>query len=99
MGQAIGIRLPDDVLKLIEKVSKEELEDRSTIIRKLIMIGYKDFMKKKAAEDYLCGKITISEAANDAGITIWEMEQYLVSRGFKSSYSAEDLKAEIKLLY
>ena len=49
MKQAIGIRLPKEVLKRIEKLSKEEMEDRSAIVRKLVMIGYKNFMQRRSA--------------------------------------------------
>ena len=98
MRQAIGIRLPKDILKQIEKLSKDEMEDRSTVIRKLVLIGYKDFMKRKSAEGYLKGSMTLSEAAHQAGLTIWEMEKYLVEQGFKSSYSIEDLEREMKIL-
>ena len=95
---AIGVRLPKEVLSRIEQLSKEEHEDRSTIIRKLVILGYTDFMKERAAEKYLGGKVTLSEAARHAGLTLWEMEQYLVERGFKSSYSLEDLQRELHLL-
>lgn len=96
MSRAIGIRLPKDVLEIVEKLGREESEDRSTIIRKLVIIGYKDFVRKKAAGDYVNGKITMSEAAKQAGMTVWEMEKYLVERGFKSEYSVEDLEKEMK---
>lgn len=95
---AIGIRLPKDVLTKIERLSKEEHEDRSAIIRKLVMLGYADFVKEKAAERYLQGKVTLSKAAHESGLTLWEMEKYLVERGFKSSYSTEDLEKELELL-
>lgn len=98
MEQPIGIRLPKDVLKQIEELGKEEMDDRSTIIRKLVMIGYKDVVRKKAAEKYLEGRITISQAAHLAGMTVWEMEKYLVDCGFKSSYSVEDLQKEMNIL-
>ena len=95
MTEAIGIRLEKDTLNKIKKLEKEESLDRSTIIRKLILIGYKDLAKKKAADDYMKGKITLSEAAHRAEITLWEMEQYLVQQGFKSSYSINDLRNEL----
>lgn len=98
MAEAIGIRLDKDFLKKIEKLSKEEVLDRSSTIRKLVHIGYRDMIKKKASQDYIQGKITISEAAHRAEITIWEMEQYLVEQGYKSSYSIEDLGKEMELL-
>ena len=95
---AIGVRLPREVLSRIEKLSSEEHEDRSTIIRKLVMLGYADLVKEKAAEKYHSGRLTLSEAAHQAGLTLWEMETYLVERGFKSSYSVEDLERELRLL-
>lgn len=98
MEGPIGIRLPKEILMKIEKMSKEEMLDRSSIIRKLIMIGYFDLIKRKAVEEYFKGKITFSEAAYRAGISLWEMEKYLIENGFKSSYSIEDLEREIKIL-
>ena len=95
---AIGIRLEKDLLRRVEFLGKEEHLDRSTILRILLEEGYEDYIKKKAAKEYKAGKITISGAAAKANITIWEMEQYLVSEGFKSQYSAEDLKKEMKSL-
>jgi metal-responsive CopG/Arc/MetJ family transcriptional regulator len=92
MEKAIGVRLPEDLLKQIEKLSEEEVTDRSTTIRKLVMLGYKDLMKRRSEEGYLRGSITFSEAAHRAGLTLWEMEKYLVEQGFKSSYSIEDRK-------
>lgn len=98
MTQAIGVRLPDEVLKKIEELGKSELEDRSTVIRKAVMQGLKDLLAKKAAEEYIKGKVTLSEAASRAEMTLWEMEKYLVDNGFKSSYSVEDLEKELQLL-
>lgn len=98
MKEAIGIRLPKEILDQIENLSKEEMEDRSAIIRKLVMIGYRDFIRSKAAERYLKEKITLSEAAHQAELTIWEMEKFLVEQGFKSNYSTEDLEREMKIL-
>jgi len=47
---------------------------------------------------YKKGKITLSEAANKANLTLWEMEKFLVDRGYKSEYSIEDLEKEMMLL-
>ena len=96
MGEAIGIRLDESFLKKIEELGKEEVLDRSSTIRKLVYMGYISLIKKKSAEDYIKGKITISEAARRAEISIWEMEKYLVEQGYKSEYSVEDLNKELK---
>ncbi|MBI2575091.1 UPF0175 family protein [Candidatus Woesearchaeota archaeon] len=94
MTGAIGIRLPGDIMEKIREVSKDEYEDRSTTIRKLLLIGYRDFIKKRAADRYKKGEITISEAARQSELTIWEMERYLIEQGFRSDYSIDDLEKE-----
>ncbi len=96
--QPIGIRLPEEMLRKIAELSKTQMEDRSTIIRKLILQGYQQQIKEKAAQDYIKGKITITEAAHQANLTIWEMEQYIVEQGYKSGYSIEDLEKEARLI-
>ncbi len=98
MSDAIGIRLDSESLRKIELISQQETQDRSTTIRKLIELGYRNFIKKKAMEDYVQGKITFSEAAARAELTLWEMEQFLVEQGYKSSYSVEDLEEELRLV-
>lgn len=95
MGEAIGIRLDESFLKKIEELGKEEILDRSSTIRKLVYMGYVSLIKKKSAEDYIKGRITMSEAARRAEISIWEMEKYLVEQGYKSEYSVEDLNEEL----
>ena len=98
MSEAIGIRLDKYFLDKIEKLSKEDVLDRSSTIRKLIYLGYSNLIKKKSAEKYVQGKITISEAAHRSELTIWEMEEFLVKQGYKSDYSIEDLDREIGLM-
>ena len=98
MTQPIGIRLPKEILENINELCKKRMEDRSTIIRKLVMLGYSNFIKKTAMEDYTKGSITLSNAAEQAGLTIWEMEKYLIENGYKSDYSLEDFEKEMKML-
>ena len=98
MKEAIGIRLPKEILNKIDQLSKENMEDRSTIIRKLVLIGYSDLIKRKASEKYISGEITFSEAARLAGLTLWEMQRYLIEQGYRSDYSVEDLERELELL-
>ena len=54
-----------------------------------------ELMKKKAMESYVKEEITFSEAAYRAGLTLIEMEKYLIENGVKSDYSIEDLEEEI----
>jgi len=98
MAEAIGIRIDEEFLEKIDKLSKDEHTDRSTIIRELMNLGYKDFVLDRVAKSYIEGRLTLSEAAKIAGVTLWEMEKYLVEKGFRSSYSIDDLEKELKIL-
>lgn len=95
---SIGVRVSDDLLEKLDRLSEEENVDRSTVIRKLLERGYEDFMREVAAERYRTGDITISEAAALAEVTLWEMEQYLVREGYTSAYSIADLERDIDRL-
>jgi len=54
--------------------------------------------KERAAALYVEGKTSISGAAEMAGLTIPEMVQLLVSKGYRSSYSLEDFRKGVKML-
>ena len=66
--------------------------------------GRDDFMRqensrqKRAASSYRKGDITLSEAAHRAGLTLWDMERYLIEQGIASSYSTDDLERELHAL-
>jgi len=98
MAEAIGIRIDDTFLSIIDKLSRDESLDRSTMLRKLLNLGYSGFMKQKAKDKYLAGQITISQAAKLSNLTIWEMQRYLVEEGYKSEYSIKELEEDMKLL-
>ncbi len=53
-------------------------------------------IKKKASEDYIKGKITLSEAARQAELSLYDMEKFLVDQGFVSKYSIKDIKEELE---
>jgi len=96
MARSVGIRIKEDRLEKFDELASEEQLDRSTLIRRLLEEGYERYLKKKAAEEYKKGKITISKAAERAGVTVWEMENFLVEEGYVSSYSVKDLEEEME---
>ncbi len=95
---SIGVRIPKKMLEVLEERAEEENVDRSTIIRQLVVKGLKEYKKEKAAKFYRSGKISISGAAGMAELTIREMIDYLIENGYRSVYTYEDLRKEIKVL-
>lgn len=95
---SIGVRLSKNVLDYIESEAKKENVDRSVIIRRLMDKGIAELKKENAADLYMEGKTSISGAAEMASLTIPEMVEYLVSKGYKSDYSVEDFRRGVTLL-
>ncbi len=60
--------------------------------------GLKDYYREKAVKEYSAGRVTLSEGAEMAELSIWEFEELLVKSGYKSSYSLDDLQSELKML-
>lgn len=98
MPESVGIRMDEELLNNLNELSREENMDRSTLVRKLLRKGLKEWKKDQAAERYRRGEITLTKAAEEAEITIWEMEKFLVNSGYVSKYSVKDLKRELSKL-
>ncbi len=98
MTDAVGIRLDKETLKAVDRLGEEESTDRSTIIRKLLKKGFEEYHKERAAQAYREGKVTLTEAAHRAGISLWDFQHYMVDKGFVSSYSIEDMMDEVHVL-
>jgi len=92
---SVGVRIPKNVFDYIEEQAKRENVDRSVMIRRLMERGMAEFRKERAAGLYMEGKTSISGAAEVASLTIPEMVEYLVNKGYKSSYSLEDFRRKI----
>ncbi len=95
---SLGIRLDKKMVEELSRVADEEHVDRTTIIRKLIADAIENYKKDKVLRKYDQGKISISKAAEDTGLTVGEIEEYMVRKGYKSKYSTADLERELELL-
>ncbi|MCW3998622.1 MAG: UPF0175 family protein [Candidatus Bathyarchaeota archaeon] len=95
---SVGVRLPKKFLEYIDREAELESVDRSVIIRRLVERGAAELEKEKAAKLYMEGKISLSGAAERAQLTIPEMVDYLVCKGYKSDYSMDDFREGVALL-
>ena len=96
LGDKISIILPDDLKKEIDKLRDLNKEDQSSIIRKLL---WKSVIHEKleiALKEYLSNKISLGKAAENAGISIWEMLEELKSRNITLNYKISEAELEIE---
>lgn len=86
MKSVLTLRLPDEDIKVIEKVSLQEKTDKSTVLRELIELGRVYF----AILNYRDGRISLAKAAEIAMLSISEMIDVLSKLGVKSNLELGD---------
>ncbi len=97
--QMVGTRLPESLVADLERIEKVEQTDRSTVLRKLLYRAVKDWKLEHYAQEYGQGKVTLARAAEEAGVSTWEMMEYLRQRKIPAQYSLEDLEHDLKVIY
>jgi len=96
MGATITTRVSDEIEEEIRSISKREQLDRSTVVRRLLVDGIKDWKIKYALEQYSEGKITIWKAARMAGVSLRQMLDIAAKKGIPFQYTIEDLREDFR---
>ena len=89
-------RIEEDLAKVIDEVSKTEGMDRSTVIRRFLMKAVKEWLIEKSLEDYEQGKVTLWQAAERCGLSLWEIIIEARKREIHVPYTLEEFKEDLK---
>lgn len=95
---SLGVRLDKKIVEELNLIADEEHEDRTTVIRKLLIDAIGNYKQDRVLRKYEQGKISISRAAEETGLTVGEIEEYMVRKGYRSKYSTVDMERELELL-
>ena len=94
--QMVGTRLPDTVVRDLEAIEQVEQSDRSTTVRKLLSRAIQDWKLDHYSRLYGSGKLTIARAARGAGVSLWEMMDYVRSKKITAQHDFEDFQRDLK---
>ncbi len=97
--QMVGARIPTDLVSDIEEIERLEQIDRSTVVRKLLYQAVKTWKLDHYAQEYGRGTVTMGKAAEEAGVSIWEMMEYVRQRRIPAQYGLEDLEHDLQVVY
>jgi predicted HTH domain antitoxin len=97
--QMVGTRLPRDLMRELELIERVEQSDRSTTLRKLLLKAIAEWKVEHHARLYGDGKVTLAKAARGAGVSIWEMMDYVRNRRITAQYDMDDLEHDMKSVY
>lgn len=77
---AVSTRITRDLKLLVDQVMREERLDRSAALRRLLSIGADEYRRRKALETLQAGRASFGEAADMAGMTLWEFRDLVRAR-------------------
>ena len=89
--QMVGTRLPVTVVRDLEAIEEVEQSDRSTTIRKLLSRAIQDWKLDHYSRLYGNGKLTLARAARGAGVSLWEMMDYVKAKKITAKRAAHHL--------
>lgn len=99
MAETISVRLDKDILKDLSKIEKRWRADRSESVRRLLAEAIHSHKIKNALEMLRQHKISIGKAAEDCGVSLWEMLDIARQENIGwTAYSKSDLEKDLKAL-
>jgi predicted HTH domain antitoxin len=80
----------------LKRISREEGIDRSTALRKVLDMGIKEYRKERAVQRYRKGKISIGKAAEETGVSIFEMYDILENEKIPIEIDIKSMKEDLR---
>ena len=96
MRKTVSSRLEEEEVRILNQIAKEEHMDRSSLIRKFLLSQIEQFNMKKMANYYRKGTASLQEAANQARVTIYQMDYLEAEKITPPSQSDEEINQDLK---
>ena len=97
-SRVISARVSKEGMEIVEEIAREESVDRSTVLDRALEHYTREWRLQKALGLYAEGRVTLSRAAEVAGLSIWEMMDVIDERRVSPQYDVEDLEDDLKAL-
>ncbi len=96
MLKNISIRVPKEIIEDSVELAGYEYTEKSIILRDALRIGLDELKKRIAIKLYAKERVTISEAADIADVSVGEMIEILAQQGIKAHIKSEDISESLK---
>ncbi len=91
----VSLTVPKEIINRSDKIAEERLEDRSTVMRKLLSLGLQQYSLQKALMAYSGGKLSLGKAAELSMVSLWKFLDALSERKIPIRHDLEGIKEEI----
>ncbi len=90
--EVLTTRIPDDLLKAIQEIEREDRAERAEVVRRLLDRAVHDWRIAKALRMIQEGRWTVRRAAKFAGLTYHEILDKMAEAGVDSGPSLKELR-------
>lgn len=90
--EVLTTRIPEDLLRDIQEIEKEERSERAEVIRKLLDRAVHEWKMTKALKMISEGRWTVRRAAKFAGVSYHEILERMTDMGIDSGPALKDLR-------
>ena len=95
----VGTRLPEEIVRDLEVIEQAEQTDRSTTVRKLLHRAIREWKLEHYSRAYGNAQLTLARAAQEAGVSLWEMMDYARRRKIPAQYDLDDFRKDLKMVW
>lgn len=96
--EQMNIRLEPDLVAALERVAREEALDRTTAVRRLLELSIRRWELDRALRAYQSGELSLGRAAEESGLTQWELLDALRAAGVAYPLSGERARDRLEPL-
>jgi predicted HTH domain antitoxin len=86
----VQVEVPEAVKDFVEQLRQYELVEEELLLKQALNYGMAELRKEYALKLFSQGRLSISEGAELAGLSVGEYLELLVSRGIKSQVTLKD---------
>ncbi|MEO0413911.1 MAG: UPF0175 family protein [Verrucomicrobiota bacterium] len=91
----VSTRLEKAEVMELDALSQISGLDRAALIKSIVRRGMDDMRLEMANQQYRSGEITLSRAAELAGMSHWDFIAQMKSQGLQANYGTEELEADL----
>lgn len=91
----LSVRLDAEEVHRLDEAARRDGMDRSSLLKRLVRRGYADYRLESACAAYRKGEVTLSRAAELAGMSLYELLARLPDADVRLNLRAEDLRQEL----
>jgi len=96
MHRTISIRPTDELVRKLEKLGRIEQKERSALLRRILLTGLEEELKKHALALYHERKVSLAKAAELADISVREMMDLIKGKGLSLHITSDELREDFE---